>query len=242
MHRLTAAALLDLYEAGAAVRGPEQALALLSAAAPALPRADLAALPVGRRDALLLQLYRANFGAQIDLLASCPSCAETLELSLDATALLALAPTAPPAPLQLDLGDYRMHCRLPDSRDMAAVFAARLAPDAALDLLLRRCIRASESDLPPAADLPPEVLAALSEAMERADPLAAITIQLCCPTCGHTWAPLFDIAQQLWAVLSRRAGELLREVAVLARTYGWSETAILAMSPQRRHWYLELTP
>jgi hypothetical protein len=241
--QLSATATLALYEAGASTRGPERALALLAAAWPATAPADLAALPVGRRDALLLQLYAASFGARIDLLATCPACGETLDLGLDADALLAAAPADPPAPLTIEVSGYSLSCRLPDTRDLAALFAARPAPCDAPGLLLRRCVRATAGGQPVATEeLPHHVVATLSEALEQADPLAAITLQVGCPACDHLWAPIFDIAQQLWAVLRQRAGALLGEVAALARAYGWAESAILAMSPLRRSWYLERIP
>src|SRR5947209_14180209 len=71
--------LLEVWDRGADQPSTERALALLASACPERPREDLAALPIGRRDGLLLALRAATFGSDLVSIASCPGCGERLE-------------------------------------------------------------------------------------------------------------------------------------------------------------------
>jgi hypothetical protein len=66
-------------------------------------------------------------------------------------------------------------------------------------------------------------------------------LDFACPSCGHEWQSLFDIAAFFWAEIAAQARRLLREVHQLASAYGWREADILAMSARRRRAYLEMT-
>ncbi len=57
---------------------------------------------------------------------------------------------------------------------------------------------------------------------------------------GFVFSVAFDIVSFLWNELNAWAIRTLREVHILASAYGWSETDILAMSPWRRQFYLEV--
>jgi hypothetical protein len=63
---------------------------------------------------------------------------------------------------------------------------------------------------------------------------------LTCPNCCNQWEGQFDIASYLWTEINTWARHMLQEVYLLARAFGWSEYAILTMSPQRRQLYLEM--
>jgi hypothetical protein len=92
--------------------------------------------------------------------------------------------------------------------------------------------------------LPSDVAAALESEMTAtitaADPLAQIELELACPACAAAWTAPFDIVRFLWSEVEAWAMRILDEVHVLASRYGWSETEILALSPQRRQHYREL--
>jgi hypothetical protein len=92
----------------------------------------------------------------------------------------------------------------------------------------------------PSTELPPAVVQQLSAQLAEMDPQAEIILTPICPACGHSWQVLFDIVTFFWTELSGQARRLLQEVYRLARAYGWSEADILAMSPLRRQFYLEL--
>ena len=89
-------------------------------------------------------------------------------------------------------------------------------------------------------ELSDETIAAVSRAMLETDPQAEITLRLTCPSCGHEWELLFDIGEFFWTEISAQAQRLLREIDILARTYGWTEREILSLPAQRRRTYLEL--
>ena len=61
-----------------------------------------------------------------------------------------------------------------------------------------------------------------------------------CPACGHAWSATLDIVAYLWDELDDWAQDLLAEVHVPARHYAWSERDILALTPVRRRFYLDL--
>ena len=89
-------------------------------------------------------------------------------------------------------------------------------------------------------DLPPELREALARDMAEADPQAEVDVDLVCPACAHRWTMLFDVLAVLWADVTRTARRLLQEVDALARAYGWSESAVLGLTAQRRALYLEM--
>jgi hypothetical protein len=76
--------------------------------------------------------------------------------------------------------------------------------------------------------------------MEMSDPQADIHIALSCPLCKSEKKIAFDISSFLWSELNAWAVRTLREVHILASAYCWRETDILAMSPWRRQFYLEV--
>jgi hypothetical protein len=80
----------------------------------------------------------------------------------------------------------------------------------------------------------------MADRFATSDPQADVQIQLLCPACSSTWEQDFDISSFLWAEIDTWARRLLADVHVLARAYGWDEDQILALSPLRRHAYLEM--
>ncbi|MBI0381241.1 hypothetical protein JBE27_34525, partial [Streptomyces albiflaviniger] len=105
---------------------------------------------------------------------------------------------------------------------------------------VHRSGRPVPADRLPAAELPEPVQRRLAEAAERADPAADVTLSVACPECGEATRAELDIASYLWAELDHWARDLLLDVHLLATAYGWSEPQILALSPLRRRYYLEL--
>lgn len=199
---LTQAELLSAWERGEGQRPSRRALAL----AP-----DAAALPIGRRDASLLELRVAMFGRDFTGVTSCPACGEEIELTFDADEVRWEAPPLDPS------------LRLPTTEDLIAIeHLTDLA--SARAMLLARC-GASE-----------EMVAKMAEA----DPQADVQLDADCPACEHRWREPFDIASFLWTEISVLARRLLLEVHQLASAYGWSESDILALSPARRNAYLEM--
>ncbi|WP_246619212.1 hypothetical protein [Streptomyces javensis] len=125
-------------------------------------------------------------------------------------------------------------------REPTAAARARRALIARCIVSVHRSGRPVPADRLPAAELPEPVQRRLAEAAERADPAADVTLNVACPECGEATRAELDIASYLWAELDHWARDLLLDVHLLATAYGWSEPQILALSPLRRRYYLEL--
>lgn len=199
---------------------------------------DPADLPSGMLNHLLLQARALLFGDTCDAVAECPSCGAQLEATLSLGAVLAGTPSAGPG--EATIGGIRIAYRAPSWRELRAVSDRDV--DAAAAELLAGCVTAIHHDGRQLcfADLDSPTREAIDELIGRADPGALITVSMTCPDCaGNSELPL-DPAPFLWTALDRWAMATLCEVSDLAATYGWSEQAILAMTPWRRRAYLSL--
>ena len=216
MPHLSAAGTLDLWQE-AEGRDPVGRSLAMAAAVSGRPLEELSALPIGRRDALLLELHA---GETLDATSACPACGEQAEFSVETAALLARAQDA-----------KRTDWRPPDSNDILAAAAAGDA-EAAERVLLERCAGS--------ADLSSEERAAVVAALAEADPLAEVLVDVSCPACGEKFVADLDIGAFVWAGVRGRAQRLLLEVDALARVYGWTEAEVLALGERRRVAYLRL--
>lgn len=135
-------------------------------------------------------------------------------------------------------GGWDVEFRLPGVADLAA--AARAA-DPRGALLARCLVSAVHDGVAVAADeLPGPVQRRIADAVEAADPGADLALNVACPECGAATRAELDIASYLWTELDAWARDVLLDVHLLATAYGWSEPEILALSPLRRRYYLEL--
>jgi hypothetical protein len=239
---LSAASLLTAWEKGWRQTPTEQALAMLAAAYPEVPAPRLAELSIGRRDSCLIALRAGTFGPHIEGETACPRCAERLELEFETEDVRADPPQTDGGQdaLSVSVPGWKAVFRLPTSLDLQAAQSAE--PSDIRGNLLRRCVtdlrRGGERET--VDKMPEELVEAIGERMERADPQAEVRLNLVCPSCGQEWSMLFDIAQFFWGEINARAYRLLYEVHRLASAYGWSEADILALSPWRRQAYLEM--
>jgi hypothetical protein len=233
MHTPSASALLQAWEKGAEASSAARGIWLLEASCEDLDVDALLGLPLGKRDALLIDLRKRLFGRHMQSIARCPACGETAEADLDTDGL---AQGTPPGAAIHEIrpggGDTPIRFRLPDTRDLMAIQSSDDA-EAARDILIERCVIGG------ADNLPNDVQQALARAMADADPQADLSLAFTCPACRHAWEPVFDIARFLWQEVHAWALRMLRDVDTLARSYHWSEADILAMSPRRRQAYLE---
>src|SRR5438876_2491176 len=114
MRALSATQLLDVWESGLTQTALQRALTLLGAAQPETPPVALAELSVGERDARLLTLREWFFGPRLTGMASCPACAERLDLDLSVADIRAPRDHRTPGPLFLNTGEYEVSFRLPN--------------------------------------------------------------------------------------------------------------------------------
>lgn len=226
--------LLELWERGRAQHPVDRALTLAGVVRRDASRRELAALPLGDRDAALLALHRANFGRTLDATGVCPACEATIEAHLDIAEVLTERDGAPEAPEALTFGDRTVCFRLPNTMDVAAMAGASDAETARAELVRR--LVGDEG-----VALSPDEVEALEQAIERADPLTEISVLLTCPECGSSWVESVDVAAFVWAHVAAAAERLLWQVARLAHAFGWTEADVMALPPERRQWYVEAT-
>lgn len=229
--------MLNIWEQGLHQLPLRRAVILLTAAFPEMPPDSLLELSIGQRDGLLLRLREMLFGPRLVNTARCPQCGERIEWESSVTDFFVQTETA--EAFELREADYLLRFRPPNSLDIAAAVNAGDA-EAAQKMILTRCVLHAEQNGEECAaeELPEAVLQKLAERIEEADPMAEIRLQLDCPECSHGWEAIFDICSFLWAEINDWAERMLRTVHKLAAGYGWSEQAILALSPVRRQLYL----
>jgi hypothetical protein len=247
MLTLSANDLLQIWEWGQGQAPLHQALVILATAYPSVPPEQLAGLPIGQRDAQLLQVRSHTFGSQLQAVATCPSCSEALEfgLAINDLTVTPIEPLTEAAPLGPRLyhwyqEDYQLTFRLPTSADLLSL--SHFSPEQAQEKLLQRCLQSlkkAQTDIP-TTELPTALRSSLEIHMAQQDPQADLQLNLCCPACRHQWLQLFDIVSFLWREIASAAQRLLQEVHLLASVYSWHEANILSMSPQRRNAYLQL--
>ncbi len=234
--RLTSSQLLEIRDRG--MKGPtsERALAILACAC-SLSREAILDLPLGRREHLLWGLRRDTFGNDLQAVVDCPHCGERNQIGCQVDAILgAPAPETPTAFHRFQHGDWDLSYRPPTTRDL---LAAKSDPSHLVRSLL---IDARNEHTPwkPEADVPAVLLDALDHALAEHNPLVDIQFSVACASCQQLWNEPFSIADFLWEEIAAEARRILRDIHQIALAYGWDESTILALSPERRRAYMEM--
>jgi hypothetical protein len=211
---LSTADLVEVWERGVQAHPLVRPLVVLATGLSEKDAVALAREPLSSLNRRLWELRATLTGTEVVGCVACPACGEQVEFELDSRAV-AGAGTPPP------VAGVR-------ALTLADLLAAADEPDPAR-ALAERCLPAGYASLTEA-----------SATLALADPDAEVLLDLACPGCGHGWAAPLDVASYLWAELDRLAGDVVREVDLLARCYGWSERDVLTMSPVRRRRYVEL--
>ncbi|MDD1759647.1 MAG: hypothetical protein LUQ44_03485 [Methanothrix sp.] len=238
---ITSRELLSIWERGQGQSRSRRALLLLEALCEKEMPQDLAKLPLGRRDALLLSFREQAFGSTFFALVTCPECGQKIEASFHSNEIRSEASSSPCQEQSVTMNDYSALVRLPNTLDLMAIDHISEI-DRATRVLLERCIVAAsfKGEDVQFDRLPESLLDAVLERMSESDPQADVRLDLSCPECGHGWQAAFDILSYLWRDIDQWAVRILHDVHVLASAYGWSEVDILSMSAWRRQVYLEL--
>jgi hypothetical protein len=217
------------------------ALALLDVAHPDLSMEEIARLSIGQRNGLLMRLQEWTFGPQLHSVATCANCRERLELDFSVSDIQAEPEVEPAAELSLSADGFDVQFRLPDSFDLMAICGCSDVVTAR-QTLLKRCVLSAHHDHDEKAidELPAHIIAMIAERMEQADHQANIQLSLACPACSRESQVTFDIVTYFWNEMHAWAQGVLRDVHILASAYGWREGDILAISPWRRQFYLDM--
>jgi len=241
MIALSASELLEVWESGIFEKPFQRALLMISAAFPEIASGDLLSLSMGQRDSLLLTLRKTIFGPRITGITNCEECEEHLEVAFDADEILKDLPADHSKIMELSIEDFKVLFRLPNSSDLLAASDCR-DTDSFRYSLLKSCLTGISRGNEEASleDLPEIVVDEIVARMEMSDPQADMHIILSCPLCKTEKKIAFDISSFLWSELNAWAVRTPREVHILASAYCWRETDILAMSPWRRQFYLEV--
>jgi uncharacterized protein (UPF0212 family) len=249
------ATLLDAWDRAGRVPPVARGAVLVHGAGLTASLDEALDLDVGRCAVLALRAYRDAFGDSADAVVVCPECGEVLEAQLPV--LLPDDPGRALAPSERVVGDWVV--RAPTTRDL--LIAAR-EPANAEEVLRSRCVRPRASAGGPAlpvgdapalsvgdglalsADDGPTLAAgdapAFDAAAEELAGVGALVSAVTCPACGTTLEAAFDAAAVLWEQVASTAPGVLADVATLARAFGWSEAAVLALPANRRRAYLAM--
>lgn len=226
--------LLALWERGLAQPVALRADALLG---------DVVAQPptLGERNTRLAALHAQLFGRELDLLSHCPACGSAAQFSGDCALLAGTMPPDIARTHRLQTGAHLIEFRLPVADDIDAA-SGHGDEERFARVLLERCVIACSCDgrALSAQALPLSALDALSQRMEALDPAASVSFALDCPQCHAHWDAPLDLAQLVWQKLQAAAERLLLEVDTLARSYGWTEPDVMALSPTRRAAYVQM--
>lgn len=188
-------------------------------------------------DAALMNLRISLFGPQLDAVVRCPKCDTQFDLLLDLSQLT--QSISGPSDVFVEADGYAARVRSPSVQDLH-----ELAPDLTVeqfaDALFLRCVEeATHLGAPVARSaLPPTLRKAAADAFCEQG-MESPSADLVCGVCDCAWRSPLDIACALLRDIDFLALRQLDEVSRIASAYHWSEYDILAMSPQRRQFYLE---
>lgn len=233
---VTPSLLLKTWDQGSTLHPIDRTLLLVAQARTDIPADLIADLPLGFINRTLMQMRLDLFGSQMSAVADCSHCHEALDISLDLQTMLTQLPV-------IDNETFYSGCvlsngyrfRLPNSRDLAVISQDSDSTDSALQLLQRCCIGGPDDE-----SLSAEMMDWVSASMEEIDPALDINCSLVCDHCGVDNTYPLDIASYLWQEIESHAQKLLREIHILALSYGWSEEAILSLTQQRRQQYINM--
>lgn len=242
MQALSTSELLSIWEQGLAKSSVRLALMLLASACPECDPGSLARLSVGQRDSLLFTLRESVFGQRMVSLVTCPTCGEELEFDFISSDICPRHEESQQEMQYTSDSGFDVQFRLPNSLDLAAIDGIEdLA--VAEKLLLSYCLLSSRKDGEeiPIDQLPDDIVDTIAEQMARADSSGDIQLTIVCASCSHEWTQIFDIVSFFRHEIDAWSHRILLDVHLLASAYGWNEADILAMSPNRRQIYLEMS-
>ncbi|MEV6055679.1 hypothetical protein [Streptomyces sp. NPDC052107] len=189
--------------------------------------------PLGSRNQRLLAVHQALVRRPIEAQVSCPFCGTDSEFVLPVQTVAELPSADADAVARLKVEAAELSFRLPVLADLTPA-AGRPPADSLHALACDTCLA------PRIPHLGPDDLDRLADAWDALDPAGSLRVDLSCAGCGREIAADADPADFVARDLDLFVDELMREVDVIAGSYGWSEEAILVMPAPRRRRYVEL--
>jgi len=244
MKPLLTSELFSVWEQSLDLPMLSRALLLLTKACGVHDIRHIEAMSIGERDARLLVLREWMFGKRMQHVSHCPACKEKVEWETNTTDLRVQNFENTPEEKILQTSDnaFEIKFRLINSRDIMEVMKDNPTSENISNKLLRNCIIEVNKDGEKMnkEEVPIVVLRSLENEMTKLDPQADIQMTLDCPACKHKWSVGFDIVSWFLTEINHWAKQMLQEVFLLARFFGWSEKDILNMTPRRRSLYLQM--
>jgi hypothetical protein len=192
-------------------------------------------LAVCDTDRLYAAIYLKYFGDLVEGAVSCRDCGEPFEVSFSLRNLLVNLEVGagrnvggPDEDGIYTLSDGRRF-RLPTASDLQSVLGLETA--AAAGALLDRCMIAGDA----MANQP-----LLQNAMDEVGPVLDIDLDAACPKCGASESVRFDMQAHLLRVLAYEKRFLVREIHLIAVTYGWGYEEILSLTREDRRAFVGL--
>lgn len=196
------------------------------------PGARLDSDTLGARNRRLLELHSSLSDSPLDARLRCAACQTDNEFRVPAEAILACPAPDPEVRVRIGVEGARQTFRLPLMPDIHSASGA--PPGKALERIVERC-RVGRGDGGP---LGAAALERLAERFEALDPAARIVVDLRCAECEAALRASVDIAEFVAAAIDLVVDGLFRQIDCIARAYGWSERAILALPAGRRATYV----
>jgi hypothetical protein len=193
-------------------------------------RHSLESLHLGERNRLVLQARALLFGERMTGLFDCKSCLAKVEFEVPYLALVQ-SPTPAMKSVQVEGDGFQIVAKLLTVGDLESSAGASSPRSVLFEKSLEQG-KWEEHQFE-------AVVAKTGESLAVADPLAHISFDLECPTCGQKSSPRFDPWTYLWEELVVWAHRLFDQVHVLASAYGWTESEVLSLPASRRMAYLQ---
>jgi len=232
--------VLDVWDQASGKKSEAQTQLLLSLIESGTPAEPLSNLTIGERNHRLLELRQQLFGSKLEAYVECPKCDQALDLVFSTDQFGFDRARDLPAEQVIESGAITASVRLPNGHDLIALANIETAEEGRA-LLFSRCLSDLRKDGHAAkiTELDEDDLSALETLIAELDPRMELLFDLNCPACANQWQAPLEVDVYLWHEFDTHARELLENIHLLARAYGWSESEILAMSEKRRRYYVE---
>ncbi len=193
-------------------------------------------MSVAERLQALISITRHSIGGATTAIADCCNevCKEKIELELELSSFVRETPRKIE---WLSPEQKTFVCRLPTGTDQQAWYQYAKTTGAADEAwFAHRLLEENEQSIP--SSIPDIWLQPLAAALEAADPLTVLAIDVRCPFCDTPVCVEVDLEFLLLEDLRTKQRRMIEQIHRLARHYHWNEANIVAIPQWRRDRYL----